>query len=111
MRLSRSVSHSADLLSAGAEQADRLVTELERGQSAGTGASAPSSEIVQHKLERARELREAIVAGAAALAVITEEIAGISLETGREKAVDWIYGERLMQQTEAGPSGGKARDK
>ena len=66
-----------DLLSASAEQADRLVTELERGQSARTGASTPIAEIVQHKVERARELRKAIAAAAAALAVITEEIAAI----------------------------------
>ena len=96
MRLSRSLSHSTDLLSASAEQADRLVTELERGQSARAGGPAPSAEIVQHKVERARELRKAIAAAAAALAVITEEIAAIHLEAGHEEAIDWIYGERLI---------------
>lgn len=101
-RLSGSVRHSADLLSARAEQADRLVAELERGQSARTEASASSAETLRHKVERARELRGAIVAAAAALGVIAEEIASIhlDLETGREKAVDWIYGERLIQPTE-----------
>jgi len=101
LSLSRSLSHSADLLSASAEQADRLVTELERGQSARTGAPTSSAEIMRHKADRARELRKAIVAAAAALAVITEEIAEIHLETSHEKAIDWIYGERLMQSAEA----------
>ncbi len=109
LRLSRSLSHSTDLLSASAEQADRLVTELERRQSARTGASASIAEIVQHKVERARELRKAIAAAAAALAVITEEIAAIHLQTGHEEAIDWVYGERLIQPVE--PSTGKAHDK
>ena len=111
MRLSRSLSHSTDLLSASAEQADRLVTELKRGQSARTGASASIAEIVQHKVERARELRKAIAAAAAALAVIAEEIAAIQLETGHEEAIDWAYGERLIQPTEEEPSGRKAHDR
>jgi hypothetical protein len=96
-RLSRSLSHSADLLSASAEQADLLVTELERRRSASNGASTSNATFVQHKVERARELRRAIVAAAAALAVITEEIAEIHPETSREKAIDWIYGERATQ--------------
>ena len=111
MHLSRALSHSRDLLSASAEQADRLVTELERRRSARTGASVPSAEIVQHKVERARELRKAIAAAAAALAVITEEIVAIHLETGHEEAIDSIYGERLIQPAEAAPSGGKPHDK
>jgi hypothetical protein len=111
MRLSGSLSHSAELLSDSAAQADRLVTELERGQSARTGASAPSAETVQHKVERARALRKAIVAAAAALAVISEEIAAIHLEAGHEEALDWIYGERLIQPTEAKPASGKADGK
>ena len=112
MRLSRALSHSKDLLSASAEQADRLVTELERRRSAQDGASVPSAEIVQHKVERARELRKVIAAAAAALAVITEEIAAIHLETGhKEAAIDCIYGERLMQPAEAEPSRRKAHDK
>ena len=111
MRLSRSLSHSTDLLSASAEQADRLVTELERGQSARTGASTPIAEIVQHKVERARELRKAIAAAAAALAVITEEIAAIHLAAGHEDAIDWVYGERLIQPTKAEPSSRKAHDR
>jgi len=111
LRLSRSLSHSADLLLAGAGQADRLVAELERGQSARTPASARGAEIVQHKVERARELTRAIVAHTAALAVITKEIAGIYLKNGHEKAIDWIYGERLIQPADAKPSSGQVPDK
>jgi len=82
-RLSRSLRHSADLLSASAEQADHLVAELARGEGATAGAAARSAEIMQHKAQRAKELRKAIAAAAAALAVIAEEIAWINqdLET------------------------------
>jgi hypothetical protein len=110
-RLARSLSHSADLLSASAEQADLLVTELERWRSARTGTSMSSAEILQHKVERARELRKAIVAAAAALAVITEEIADIHPHTGHEKAVDWIYGERLLEPAQATPPSRQAHGK
>jgi hypothetical protein len=82
-RVSRTLRHSRELLTASAEQADRLVTELERERSARTGASGPDAEIVQRKVERARDLRKAIAAAAAALAVITEEIAEVHLETSR----------------------------
>jgi hypothetical protein len=99
LRLSRSLGHSTDLLSASAEQADLLVTELERRQSARTGPPTSNAEIMRHKVERARELRKAIVAAAAALAVITEEIAEIYPATGHDKAIDWIYGERLINPT------------
>lgn len=76
-RLSQSPRHSTDLLSASADQADRLVAALERGEWAKTRASAPSAATVQRKVERARELRKAIVAAAAALAAIAEEMAWI----------------------------------
>ncbi|HXZ70703.1 MAG TPA: hypothetical protein VEH31_07520 [Streptosporangiaceae bacterium] len=76
-RLSRSLQHSTDLLSASAEQADYLVAELQRGERARTTAAARSAETVRHKVERARELRKAIAAAVAALAVIAEEIAEI----------------------------------
>ena len=75
MRLSRSVKHSTDLLSASAEQADYLVAELQHGARGRTTAAARSAETVRHKVERARELRKAIAAAVAALAVIAEEIA------------------------------------
>jgi hypothetical protein len=77
MRLSQSLRHSTDLLSASAEQADRLVAALERRQWATAAATAQSAESVRHKVERARELRTAIAAAAAALAVMAEEIAWI----------------------------------
>jgi hypothetical protein len=84
-RLSRTLQHSTDLLSASADHADRLVAELERGEWAKTSGCAPGAETVQHKVERADELRRAIVAAAGALAVIAEEIAWIhrDLETRR----------------------------
>ena len=61
------------------------------------------AETLQHRAKRARELRNGIVAAAAALAVITEEIAAIhlGLDTGRDEGVDWVYGERLIQPAEA----------
>ena len=33
------------------------------------------------------------------------------MRTGHEEAIDWVYGERLIQSAEAGPSSGKAHDK
>jgi hypothetical protein len=83
MRLSQSLRHSTDLLADSADQADRLVAALERGQWATAGATAQNAESVRHKVERARELRKAIAAAAAALAVMAEEIARIhqGLET------------------------------
>ena len=84
-RLTRTLQHSMDLLSASADHADRLVAELEHGEWARTSGCAPGAETVQHKVERANELRRAIVAAAGALAVIAEEIAWIhrDLETRR----------------------------
>ena len=73
-RLSQALRHSTDLLSASADQADRLVAALEGGKWAKTGASAQSAETVQLKVERARELRRTIFTAAAALAVIAEEV-------------------------------------
>jgi hypothetical protein len=83
MRLSQSLRHSTDLLSASADRADRLVAALERRQWATAGATAQSAETVWHQVGRVRELREAIDAAAAALAVMAEEIAWIhqDLET------------------------------
>jgi hypothetical protein len=76
-RLARTLQHSTDLLSASADHADRLVAELERGEWAKSSGYAPGVETVQHKVERANELRRAIVAAAGALAVIAEEMAWI----------------------------------
>ncbi len=63
-RLSQALRHSTDLLSASADQADRLVAAIEGGKWAKTGAPA-----------QARELRRVIFTAAAALAVIAEEVA------------------------------------
>jgi hypothetical protein len=108
-----------DLLSASEDQAGRLVAALEHAAArvapewAKTEASVRRAETLQHRAERARELRNGIVAAAAALAVIAEEIAGIhlGLGTSHQEAVDQIYGERLMQPPTAQPSSGKAHDK
>jgi hypothetical protein len=114
-RLSRALGEAADLLSTSEDQADRLVVALEHA-AAGvapdwvrTEASAHRAEALQNQAERARELRNEIVAAAAALAVIAEEIAGIDLglETGRGEAIDRIYGEQLIQPTEATPPSGE----
>jgi hypothetical protein len=118
-RLSQAQGQSTDLLSASEDQADRLVAVLEHAAArvapewVKTEDSVRRAETLQHRAERARELRNGIVAAKAALAVIAEEIAGIhlGLETGHQEAVDRIYGERLMQPSRAEPSSGKAYDK
>ena len=80
-RLSRSLEHSTDLLSVSEDQADRFVAVLEHASAritpewAQTTRSARSTEILQRRLERAKELRTKIVAAAAALAAIAEEVA------------------------------------
>ena len=84
-RLPQSLRQATDLPPAGADQADRLEAALERGEWAKTRASTPGAETVQHKVERARELREAIVAAAAALAAIAEEIAWIDQYPGTRR--------------------------
>jgi hypothetical protein len=118
-RLSQALAHSADLLSASEEQADRLVAALQHAAAgvapewARTEASVRRAEELQRRADRARQVHNHIVAAAGALTAIAEEVALLNQvrETGREKAVDWIYGERLLQPTEAQPSSGKAHDK
>ena len=83
-RLSQSLRHSTDLLSACADQAGRLVTALEGGKWSKTRASAQSAETVQHKVERARELRKAIIATGMTLAGIAEEVDWIDIDEDRE---------------------------
>ena len=106
-RLPQSLRHSTDLLSAGADQADRLVVALERGEWAKTRASAPRAETVQHKVERARELRKAIVAAAAALAAIAEEIAWIDQDPGTRRPGGAAGSQRMAG--EASETAGTAR--
>ena len=118
-RLSQALGHSADLLSASEEQADRLVAALQHAAArvapewARTEGSVRRAEELQRRADRAREVCNHIVAAAGALAAIAEEVALLNRgrETGHEKAVDWIYGERLMLPTEEQPSSGKAHDK
>jgi len=80
-RLSLALERSTDLLSASEDQADRFVAALEHAAAriapgwARTTASVQGSEVLQRRLERAKELRTGIVAAAAALAVIAEEVA------------------------------------
>lgn len=103
-RLSQELDQSTDLLSVSEEQAGRPVVALEHAAArvapewAKTEASVRRAKTLQRRAERARELRNGIAAAAAALAAITtEEIAAIhlGLDTGHQKAIDWIYGERL----------------
>jgi hypothetical protein len=108
-RLFQALGQSADLLSASEKQADRLVVALEHA----AARVAPEwvntevlrrAEALQHRVERARELRNGIVAATASLAVIAEESAAICLGLDtREEAIDWIYGERLIQPSTAKP--------
>ena len=110
-RLFQALGQSADLLSASEEQADRLVVALEHAAArvapewVNTEVLVRRAEALQHQVERARELRNGIVAATASLAVIAEESAAIclGLDTGREEAIDWIYGERLIQPSTAKP--------
>ena len=93
-RLSQALEHSADLLSACGEQADRLVAVLEHAAAnpapewARTRAAVQSAEALQRRAARAKELRTAIVAASGALAAIAQEVtlAGQDLETG------WLSG-------------------
>jgi hypothetical protein len=62
---------------------------------------------VQHKVERARELRKAIVAAAAALAAIAEEIAWIDQDTGTRRPGGAAGSQRMAG--EASETAGTAR--
>ena len=118
-RLSQALEHSTDLLAASEDQADRLAAALKHAaarveqQSAKTEASVRRAETLQRRADHATEVRNHIIAAAGALAAIAEEVVLLSQdrETGHETAVDSIYGERLIQPTEAKPSSGKAHDK
>ena len=118
-RLAQTLEHSTDLLAASEDQADRLAAALEHAaarvapERVKTEASAGRAEALQRRADRAKEVRNHIVTAAGALAAIAEEIALLNQdrETGYEKPVDRIYGERLLQPTEAQASSGKAHDK
>jgi hypothetical protein len=88
-RLSQAVEHSADLVSASQDQAERFVAVLEHAAArvapewAKTGAAARREEALRRQAERAKEWRNGIVAAAGALAAIAHEVAlaGQELET------------------------------
>jgi flagellar biosynthesis regulator FlaF len=87
-RLSQALERSADLLSASQEQAERFVALLEHAAAnvapewARTWEAVQGAEVLQGRAERAKELRNGIVAAAGALAAIAEEVglAGQDLE-------------------------------
>jgi hypothetical protein len=117
-RLSQALEHSTDLLAASEDQAGRLAAAFQHAAArvapewARTEASVRRAEALRRRADRAKEVRDHIVAAAGVLAAIAEEVALLNQdrETGHEKAADWIYGERLLQPTEAQPSSGKAHD-
>jgi hypothetical protein len=70
------------------------------------------AEALRRRADRARKVRNHIIAAAGALAAIAEEVALLNQdrETGHGKAVDYVCGERLQEPAEAQLSGGQARD-
>jgi len=80
-RLSQALERSADLLSASQEQAERFVVALEHAAAnvapawARTREAVQREDALQRRAERAKELRNGIVAAAGALAAIAEEVA------------------------------------
>lgn len=108
-RLAQTLEHSTGLLAASEDQADRLAAALQHAAArvapdrARTEASTRRAEALQRRADRAKEVRDHIIAAAATLAAIAEEVAVLiqDRETGHEQAVDWIYGERLLQPTAA----------
>jgi flagellar biosynthesis regulator FlaF len=87
-RLSQALERSADLLSASREQAERFVVALEHAVAnvapvwARTTDAAQKEDDLQRRAERAKELRNGIVAAAGALAAIAEEVALASRDPG-----------------------------
>jgi len=119
-RLAQTLEHSTGLLAASEDQADRLAAALQHAatrvapERVKTEASARRAEALQRRADRAKEVRNHIIAAAATLAAVAEEIALLSQdrEAGHEQAVDWIYRERLLQPTTAARlSSGGAHDK
>jgi len=80
-RLSQALEQSTDLLSATEDQAGRLVVALQHAAATvapewvKTQASARRAETLQRRADRAKELRNHIVAAAGAFAAIAEEAA------------------------------------
>ena len=80
-RLTQALEHSTDLLTASEDQADRLAAALKHAaarvtqQPAKTEASVRRAETLQRRADRAKQLRDHIIAAAGALAAIAEEVA------------------------------------
>jgi len=87
-RLSQALERSADLLLASQEQAERFVAVLEHAAAnvappwARTGDCTQREDALQRRAERAKELRNGIVAAAGALAAIAGEVALASQDPG-----------------------------
>jgi hypothetical protein len=87
-RLSQALERSADQLSASQEQAERFVAALEHAAAnvapewARTTDAAQREDALQRRAERAKELRNGIVAAAGALAAIAGEVALASQDPG-----------------------------
>jgi hypothetical protein len=107
--LAQTLEHSTGLLAASEDQADRLAAALQHAAArvapdrVETEASARRAEVLRRRADRAKEVRDHIIAAAATLAAVADEVAllGQDREAGHEQALDWIYGERLLQPTTA----------
>jgi flagellar biosynthesis regulator FlaF len=90
-RLSQALERSADLLSASQEQAERFVAALEHAAAnvapawARTRDAVQKEDALQRRAERAKELRNGIVAAAGALAAIAKEVALASQDLGARR--------------------------
>ena len=105
-RLSQVLQDSGDLLAASGDQADRFVAVLEYAAAeiapewARTSASARHAEVLQRQVERAKELRNGIVAAAGALAAIAGEVALL----GRDVETSCLSGSAEYGRLAAGPA-------
>jgi hypothetical protein len=97
-RLSQALEHSTDLLAASEEQADRLVAALQHAAAgvapewARTEASVRRAEDLQRRADRAKEVRDHIVAAAGALAAIAEEIALLHQHRETRRSSEYYLG-------------------
>lgn len=99
-RMRQALGRSGDLMSASEEQADRRVAELKHAVTHVTPkrASARRAEALQSQLDRAKELRKGIIAAAAALAVIAEEVAWINQDLQSRHPSDAAEHQRLADE-------------
>ncbi|HYA51046.1 MAG TPA: hypothetical protein VEG33_07730 [Streptosporangiaceae bacterium] len=112
--LAEALEDSTGLLSASEEQADRFVMALEHAVAEvgpewpRPGAPARRAEVLQRRIERAKELRNGIVAAAAAMAAIAEEVALVHQD--RETRHPSSTAEHQRLGGEASQPGRKARE-